>query len=236
MIDWLIQPIDPTRAHAVGMLVSWHGRTMVLAWGIIVPLVIVITRYFKITPQQDWPTELDNIFWWRTHVWGHSMALVLTLVGLALIVSRGGGASSVHSKMGYLVLVFAGMQIISGLLRGKKGGPTDRDEGGAMAGDHYDMSPHRHRFETLHKTMGYASLIAASAAIILGLWAANAPGWMYVGLVLWWFLLGSLAFYWQKTGRAIDTYQAIWGPDPDLPGNKGPKPGWAMTRLPRDET
>jgi hypothetical protein len=33
----------------------------------------------------------------------------------------------------------------------------------------------------------------------------------------------------QRRGLAVDTYQAIWGPDPQHPGNATP-PGWGMNR------
>ena len=60
MWDWLLGPIDPSRAHEVGTLISWHARTMVLAWGILAPLAVMIARFFKVLPSQNWPGELDN--------------------------------------------------------------------------------------------------------------------------------------------------------------------------------
>jgi hypothetical protein len=42
---------------------------------------------------------------------------------------------------------------------------------------------------------------------------------MWLGLGLWWIGLAGLSIVLQRDGRAIDTYQAIWGPDTRHPGN-----------------
>ena len=59
-----------------------------------------------------------------------------------------------------------------------------------------------------------------AAAILTGLWLANGPVWMWLCLGLWWLVLAMVATVLQRRGWAIDTYQAIWGPDPLLPGNR----------------
>ena len=88
-----------------------------------------------------------------------------------------------------------------------------------MRGDHYDMTAWRRMFEAFHKTLGYSLLGLASVTILLGLWNANGPVWMWFMLGSWWLGIG-LAFYMmQRRGMAIDTYQAIWGPEPIHPGN-----------------
>jgi len=40
--------VDPSRVHDVGFHVAWHGRFMTLAWGFLVPLGVVIARYYKV--------------------------------------------------------------------------------------------------------------------------------------------------------------------------------------------
>jgi hypothetical protein len=42
--------------------------------------------------------------------------------------------------------------------------------------------------------------------------------------------LGAAFARWQRAGRCIDTYQAIWGPDPAHPGNRRPPVGWGVRR------
>jgi hypothetical protein len=55
---------------------------------------------------------------------------------------------------------------------------------------------------------------------------------MAAALALWWLALIALWVTLQRQGRAIDTYQAIWGPDPKHPGNAVPPTGWGVRRLP----
>jgi hypothetical protein len=97
-------------------------------------------------------------------------------------------------------------------------------------GDHYDMTPHRLHFERVHKGLGWLSVLAALAVLGLGLQVADAPRWMAGLLAVWWLLLAVLAWQWQRQGRCIDTYQAIWGPDPRHPGNRLKPIGWGVRR------
>ncbi|MEM6590112.1 MAG: cytochrome b561 domain-containing protein [Pseudomonadota bacterium] len=225
-MDWLLAPIDPSRAHEVGFAVSWHARSMVVAWGILAPLAILIARFFKVIPGQDWPREVDNLVWWRTHWIGQSVVLALTALGLALVWPFNLGAMTLHNWLGLVLIGFLGMQVLLGIFRGSKGGPTAPE----MRGHHYDMTPWRHSFEALHKTLGYAALVLAMVVIVTGLWKANAPVWMWVALALWWSGLILAFVVLQRRGMAIDTYQAIWGADPGHPGNQLPHPGWGVRR------
>lgn len=231
-MDWLLAPIDAARPHDLDFYVSWHGRLMVLAWGVAFPIGIMIARFFKITPGQDWPNELDNTFWWRSHLstqysGGALMAVAFVLIWLA--PGREGSADH-HMIAGYAVLGLGVIQFITGWLRGSKGGPTDRAPDGSLHGDHYDMTRHRRLFEHYHKTVGYALLAVAFATVCSGMWAANAVRWMWVGLALWWGGLAVAFAVLQRKGYAVDTYQAIWGADKGLPGNKIRPIGWGVRR------
>ncbi|MEM9223314.1 MAG: cytochrome b561 domain-containing protein [Pseudomonadota bacterium] len=224
MLEWLVHPIDPTRAHEVGVLLSWHGRLMVVAWGFCVPIGILAARFFKVLPWQDWPKEVDNHVWWNTHRLAQYTALALMGVGLVLVLSEDGHAASItptvwlHRVLGYATLLFGVGQLMSGWLRGSKGGPTD--PGGHMRGDHYDMTPRRLLFERYHKTVGYVALSAAAATILSGLWQANAPRWMWICLLGWWVFIAVVAVALKSRGPTVSTYAAIWGPDPIHPGNR----------------
>ncbi len=227
MIDWLLMPIDPSRPHDVGDLVSWHGRTMVLAWGFLVPLGVLIARFFKILPSQDWPRRLDNPVWWYSHLvlqYGGGLA---TVIGMVLILMvTGGNSVAQHATLGWIVVALAFSQFVAGWFRGTKGGPTDAH----IRGDHFDMTPRRLAFEHIHKQLGYALLIVAAITLLNGMWSANAPVWMFAGLGVWWLVfLVSFAIL-QRRGLAFDTYQAIWGPDPALPGNQRRPIGWGVRR------
>lgn len=225
-MEWLLAPIDPTRAHEVGWAVSWHARAMTLAWGIIVPLAVLIARYLKVLPGQDWPRALDSQVWWRIHWIGQSFALLLTLIGLGLIwgVAQGG---SLHGRLGYTVLILTLAQITLGIFRGSKGGPTCTN----VRGDHYDMTPWRVTFEWAHKLLGYALIMMGVTTILFGLWHANAPVWMWLTLTLYWSCLLVAAIVLQNRGWAIDTYQAIWGPDPRHPGNRRKPVGFGIRQV-----
>jgi len=230
MWDWLTSPIDPERIHMVGFAVSWHGRAMVLGWGILAPLAIIIARFFKILPGQDWPRALDSKFWWRSHWMGQCLVLALTVLGFVLVLPSRLSEMSLHNWMGYGVLAGLAAQVFLGLVRGSKGGPTALDANGSPRGHHYDMTPWRRMFEALHKSIGYGLILLAAATILMGMWKANAPIWMWLALAIWWPMLVLVFGTLQRRGMAVDTYQAIWGDDPAHPGNQMPTPGWGVVR------
>lgn len=220
MWAWLLSEVDVTRPHEIGPAIAWHGRAMVFAWGILAPLAVVMARYFKIMPGQDWPRELDNQVWWRSHWIGHSCVLALSLGGLFLVWRSPMAEISLHGCLGYATLLGLTVQVALGVLRGTKGGPTAPAPDGSFTGDHYDMTPRRRSFERVHKTAGYAVLGLASVTILFGLWHANGPRWMWIMLILWWLALCAASMIWHRQGRVIGSYQAIWGPDPKHPGNR----------------
>ena len=231
LIAWLLQPIDSTRPHEVGILLSWHGRIMVLAWGVIIPLGIVTARFFKILPWQNWPEELDNPTWWQLHWKGQTAALVLTALGIILILFANHHASHpLHRWFGWSIAALGIGQALSGLWRGTKGGPTARAADGSPHGDHFDMTQRRLVFEKLHKSLGYGLLLAGITAVFTGLWAANGPIWMWLVILAWWLVLALVASILERYVGAYDTYQAIWGPDPDLPGNRKNYPSFGAIR------
>lgn len=232
MLDWLLSPIDATRPHEIGLALSWHARLMVLSWGTITPLAIVIARFYKITPNQDWPNELDNRLWWDIHFWGQIVSFGVACIALLLILvsAQNLGGAARHQFLGYTVMGLGALQLLSGFLRGSKGGPTAPHPDGSLRGDHYDMTRRRLVFEFVHKCVGYTALGLIVVAITTGLWAANAPKWMWIVISGWWAVLFVAAVYLQSKGRAIDTYQAIWGPDETLPGNQKSKQGVGITR------
>ena len=230
MWDWLSAPIDAARAHDVGPLVSWHARAMVLAWAVLAPLAVIVARFFKIVPGQNWPEELDHKFWWRSHWIGQSLVFLLSVLGLLTILPAERSGAGLHGVLGYALLLGLLFQVIFGLGRGNKGGPTAPGRDGSTRGHHYDMTPWRRGFEMLHKSLGYGLLLLAAATILMGLWTVNAPRWMWITLPIWWLAL-VIGFVWlQRRGFAVDTYQAIWGDSPAHPGNQRPAPGWGVRR------
>jgi hypothetical protein len=227
-IQWLLQPVDPARAHEISTLVSWHGRLMVLSWAVLLPLGVIIARFFKVTRSQDWPRQLDNKFWWHGHLSLQYGGGVIMLAGVVLIWLSGSGdpQAVLHRWLGYVVLGLGLVQFLAGWFRGSKGGPSDAQ----LRGDHYDMTLRRRVFEHAHKGFGYGALLLGVATILTGLWMANAPRWMWLSLGLWWFMLLVVFAMLQKRGPPIGSYQAIWGPDKAHPGNnRTPKPALGET-------
>jgi gluconolactonase len=219
---------------------AWHGRLMVMAWGVLAPLAVLLARYCKVMPAQKWPAELDNPFWWHGHRWLNYLAVVLTLLAVFLVhgaLRHPDPWRELHALAGWSMLSLALLQVLGAHLRGSKGGPTAPrlDAGGQVLdlhGDHFDMTLRRRCFEYAHKSLGHLCWMLAWATLLLGLNLAHAPYWMALVLLLWWCALLASAWQLQRQGRCLDTYQAIWGNAPELPGNQRPPIGWGVRRLP----
>ena len=226
IISWLIMPLVGARPHGLAGWAAWHGRLMVLSWSILIPSGVLIARYGKITAKQDWPAVLDNRLWWDWHrrlqyagLGLAFMALVICVIHARLITRL----DVIHACMGWSVMALGVSQAASAMFRGTKGGPTgERAPVGDWRGDHYDMTTRRVIFEYVHKIGGSIAVLLAACTVILGLFVADAPRWMLIVILGWWAVLAAAATTLQRRGRCIDTYQAIWGPDPIHPGNRPP--------------
>jgi hypothetical protein len=218
-MEWLLTPLSGSADHHVASWTYWHARWMVLGWGILLPTGALVARFFKVTPRQDWPRQLDNKTWWHAHRALQYGGVAAMSVGVLLAWGMGGRgslAAQVHAWLGWGLCAAGWLQLASGLARGSKGGPTDQ----RLRGDHYDMTPWRIGFEHMHKLLGWAAMAVAVVVIVLGLLVADAPRWMLLVLGLWWLGFATLFALWQRQGRCMDTYQAIWGPDESHPGNR----------------
>ncbi len=228
-LAWLLLPLSGNSVHELSFWVSWHGRIMVLCWGVLLPLGVLAARFFKVMPSQNWPTALDNKTWWKAHLHGQSAAILLACVGVALIWNSASGATSLarwHGYMGWAVMTLGVLQAAAGFARGSKGGPLEP----VIRGDHYDMTKRRNIFEHAHKSLGYAALLLALSTVFMGLVVADAPRWMLLAISLWYSALIAGFIWLQKRGRCIDTYQAIWGSDAAHPGNCIAPIGWGIRR------
>lgn len=230
-LDWLMAPLSGATTHEIASWAAWHARLMVLGWGLLLPLGALVARFCKVMPSQGWPHRLDNPFWWRAHrvlQWSGVLAMTVGAL-LAWRGAQGAGGSGLarlHAVAGWALCLAGWAQVAGGFLRGSKGGPTDH----RLRGDHYDMTPWRLAFERIHKTVGWLAVAVAVGVIALGLVVADAPRWMLLVLGFWWIALGVAFSALQRRGRCIDTYQAIWGPDPMHPGNRIPPVGWGVRR------
>ncbi|GAB0117841.1 cytochrome b561 domain-containing protein [Acidisoma sp. 7E03] len=211
-------------------LLAWHARLMVLGWTILIPSGVFIARFVKITAWQDWPNTLDSKLWWYSHRRLIDAALLAILAALALAwlgAGPGNRLMALHRWLGWVISGGLALQVLAGLFRGTKGGPTEA----TLRGDHYDMTPRRVAFEYLHKSLGWLLLMLAVGEVFLGLWMVNAPRWMAVVITLWWCVFLAVFVWAQRRGLCIDTYQAIWGPATEHPGNLRRRPiGWGVRR------
>ncbi len=171
VVQWLATPLSGAAHHALKPWVYWHARSMVLGWSVLLPLGMLIARFFKIIPGKDWPRVLDCKFWWRTHVWPQSFGVGAMTLALALAFVAG-----------WTLVAIGVLQVLGALLRGSKGGPTEE----TLRGDHYDMTPRRVVFEAVHKHLGWAAPPIAVGATGLGLAIVDAPRWMALTLACWW--------------------------------------------------
>jgi hypothetical protein len=203
----------------------------VLGWGVLLPLGALLARCDLVEARQRWPQQVDNRAWWHGHVGLQWAGIVAMSLGAALAWSQGLGAAGSpaarwHAGLGWAVCGLGWLQLVGAYSRGSKGGPGEAQ----LRGDHYDMTTWRRAFERLHKGLGWLALLLAPAVIVLGLVLADAPRWMLLVMLLWWLLLTAAFVRLQRRGRCIDTYQAIWGPDPVHPGNQRRPIGWGVRR------
>jgi len=237
--SWLNEPLRAASYESLTQPVQLHGLLMALAAGVMMPLAVLITRYFKILPSQDWPRELNRRFWWISHLvlaYGASVVAAGALVPVFMAWPDGANhLAHGHALIGWLVIAMLLALLINGWQRGSSGGPGKPAPGTlgplhGVAGDHYDMTARRRWFERTHKLLGYLLLAVLFVGVLSGLWRASAPRWTLVLLATWWVMLLLLALRWERQGRCIDGYQAAWGPSMAHPGNRIPELGWGSRR------
>ena len=232
---WFILPLAVLLASVVGFglavsgsvtsAMAVHAALMLTAWGLLIPAGGIVARYFKVMPGQDFPRVVENLTWWRWHRGLQYGGMALATVALGVILSETGGRfDTLHGRCGLAVMTLGWLQVVSGLLRGSKGGPTDQRadplDPATWRGDHYDMTPRRHAFEAWHKPAGWAAVMLAGVTVLLGLQLVGSPAWLL-------FVVGALqaaafAFLFDGVARHrwVDTYASLWGPDPRHPGNQ----------------
>ena len=229
MIEWLLTPISGAPDHAIAPWAAWHGRLMVLSWSFLLPIGMLAARYFKVTPGQDWPRALDNKIWWRTHLWVQSAGVAAMTLGLLIAFEnasgagrRGGDASPLRLDSGRYWLgagrrrtaarpqrrtdrthaSWRSLRHDAAARRLRTGSQKPRmDRGPGRPGGNWPRARARRR----------ATLDAARPCALVDDAARR-------GITL------------QRAGRCLDTYQAIWGPDPAHPGNKRKPIGWGVSR------
>ena len=198
---------------------AWHGAMTLLAWLVLLPAGALVARFYKVLPRQDFPAVRDSRVWWRAHLLLQYGGTALAGAGLWTAWDALDGVwdwSNPHAALGLAVMGLCVMQVVSGWLRGTKGGPTgihaDPADPATWRGDHYDMTRRRLVFESWHKRAGYLAFVLALPTIWLGAGLIGAPWWVQALPVL--SVAAFLAAFVRLTrlGRRVDTWTAIWGP------------------------
>ena len=243
ILDFLLQPISGAGEHHIAFEHKWHARFMTLAWGVMIPTGIVVARYFKVTRRQNWPQQLDNQFWWVSHLALQIGGCLLSVIALWFVFSPGRGGGSVlaatHGVLGWSIVLLAASQLVGGALRGTTGHRAVVLDAELRAmldgGDHYDMTLRRCVFEYAHKIVGYAALALAGVNILLGLALTDAPRWM------WLVIAGSGSRSrpsrcgCSARGAASTPTRRSTAPREALPGNRRAPIGWGVRRYRADE-
>ena len=128
MDDWLMSSLSGAPHTAIPAAAAWHARLMVLSWSVLLPLGMLIARYLKIWPGQDWPRELDNRRWFRRIVWLQSLGVGAMTLGLSRHRPRRRRAAADDRRPSRARLDRAWLgwlQVLGALLRGKSGGPGE---------------------------------------------------------------------------------------------------------------
>ncbi|MDA8584833.1 cytochrome b561 domain-containing protein [Rhodobacteraceae bacterium] len=208
---------------------NYHAILMVSIWLILVPICITIIRFGKPRPTEFGLRRQVHIkhpewWWFSAHKYGLSLAVFLTLAGVAvaLTVSRG-FSGSVHSILGALTAILAVVQIVAGLLRGTHGGKyynkANPDDPTTWQGDHYSRTTRRRIFEAYHKTAGYFTLFCAVGAIGSGLMQYPMPLLAKIVFILP-FLYLAFWVVMEFFERRYDGYRAVHGYGAEHPYNK----------------
>ncbi len=224
---------------SIADVTAWHGGLMVFAWVVLMPAALIVSRFYKITPGQDWPRQLDNPFWFVNHRRLGYAIMLATLLAVALVVWGEGGVilwQSHHAVAGWLVTILGGFQIVGSLLRGTHGGPMNPftrqlRPPEQWPGDHFSFTRRRIVFEYSHKIVGYILIPLCLWTVGGGLAAVAAPRWLWILVGAWTIVCVGIFGRLQRQGRCVDTYQAIWGADESLPGNRRRPIGWGIRRM-----
>lgn len=244
IIAWLLLPLRGGHADELNVADVWHGVLMSLGGGVLVPVTVLAARYWKIVPGQDWPRVLNHRAWQWVHMLAGAGAVLCLTAGAYLafygMSLNGRHLAHPHAWAGWGVILLLIFLLANVAARGSTGGPGKKQERTLVhfhdvPGDHYDMTARRRFFEHVHRLLGYGLMLLVAGTILSGFWFVNVPRGLAVGMGFWWLLVLVLALRWELQGRAVDGYQARWGPGMGHPGNRIPVVGWGLRRYTEDE-
>ncbi len=242
-LDWLRAPLHTGPLDDVNPVDFWHGVLMGTAGAVLVPVAVLAARYWKIVPGQDWPRIINHRGWQRVHGLCGVAAVLCLVAGVAMAFQGMSLASHLahpHAWMGWGVMAVLLLLVVNIALRGSIGGPGRHQPRTLVhlhdvPGDHYDMTRRRRIFEHGHRWLGYGLMLALFANVMTGYWHVNVPRGLALATLAWWACLALMAWRWERQGRAVDGYQARWGPSMAHPGNRIPRLGGGLHRYTEEE-
>lgn len=133
-----------------------HGFLMALGWGAMLPAGICVSLFFRKTLPRTGP----HAYWFVWHLRLQVLGLLAALVGLVIAVSmtKGHHLQDTHSKLGLALMCVGVAQAAGGAL-------------GRLATDKLRLL-----LASVHKFVGFGSVIIAAPTISLGLRALGTAG------------------------------------------------------------
>ncbi len=135
-----------TFVHQVNTYISLHAALMSIAWGVLIPLSLLIARHTK---------NECHPMWFYLHRAFNTVAVVAFSVGWAVAISIGSKTFKAHLAIGTIACALGMTQPFNAWFRPKK---THGDK----------VNPNRHRWELLHVWCGRLALILAVINMVLG--------------------------------------------------------------------
>ncbi|KAL7103425.1 hypothetical protein ACP275_08G178700 [Erythranthe tilingii] len=189
-VDLVSDRIVSYTAHFHRQLRIIHGILNIVGWGTLVPVGVIIARYFRRFPK-EWK-------WWFTfHVSCQTIGYILGLSGWALGIWLGNTSKyysfTCHRSLGIIIFTFTTIQMVALRLKPK-------------SGDEY-----RSYWNMYHHFLGYALLALISVNIFVGI-SIIGPGhawkWAYIGILV---SLGAVALAFE-----VFTWIKFWSTNPGL--------------------
>jgi len=173
-----------------------HGCLMAFAWGIVMPIGVLVARFLKPPPattSHSYDREAANApsvsplkharaaAWYRAHRALQMAGMAMALAGMIISLTRTefGSIDTVHGDLGLATMALGLIQPINAVLR-----PPKSDGSGPK-------KTIRTAWEVLHKSLGYIALSLGVVTIFLGIdrlstiaGASNVAGFASYGAVL----------------------------------------------------
>lgn len=219
--------------RAVPIHWEYHAVLMFVIWMVLVPLSIIAIRYGKPRPTPHGIREkvefsITSRWWWffiHKYILYAGIGAMLVATAVAMLANRG-FSGTVHSVFGIGAVVLGSLQVVSSWFRGTHGGryyyKADPDNPASWRGDHFNMTPRRQLFESLHKNLGYFACFFAVGAVAFGLMQFPMPR-LLIAMLVTALAIIALCLVLEHQGRKYDTYRAIFGNDPGHPFNQARK-------------